>query len=145
MAYGLSSMPIRRSIHSYLSRIPGCGCRQIRMGGEMDVTDRVVLVASGFGVWQAGRHLASARWADVVRVRVMGRDASATDSSDLALLLRDGTEILVDGALRGFDPFLDAARTTLGMSSRDMWIAGMERSRIAGEETVLFERYPPKV
>ena len=115
------------------------------MGGEMDVTDRVVLVASGFGVWQAGRHLASARWADVVRVRVMTRDASATDSSDLTLLLRDGTEILVDGALRGFDPFLDAAEKTLsGISSREVWAAGMEQSRIEGAERVLFERYPAK-
>ena len=111
----------------------------------MDVTDRVVVVASGFGVWQAGRHLASARWADVVRVRAIGRDASATDSSDIALLLRDGTEILVDGTLRGFDPFLDAAETTLGMRSRDVWAAGLEQSRVAGEEAVLFERYPAKI
>lgn len=39
----------------------------------------------------------------------MGRDTGSADASALALLLRDGTEIIVDGALPGFDPFLEAA------------------------------------
>ncbi|MEO8577586.1 MAG: hypothetical protein ABI556_12830 [Gemmatimonadales bacterium] len=112
----------------------------------MDGTDRVVLVAAGFGVWQAGRHLASARWTDVVRVRALGRDAGANDSSVLALELRDGTEILVRETLPGFGPFLDAAETALpGMSRIPALLAGAEQSDVAQSETVLFERYPRPV
>ena len=112
----------------------------------MDATDRVVLVAAGFGVWQAGRHLASARWTDVVRVRAVGRNAALTNASALVLLLRDGTEIIVDGTLPGFDPFLDAAEKTLpGMSQRATWLGLIGKSDVGQRETVLFERYPPKV
>jgi hypothetical protein len=115
-------------------------------GGTVNATDRIVVVATGFGVWQAGRHLASARWTDVVRVRAFGRDAGATDPSVLGLRLRDGTEILVHEALPGFEPFLNAAETTLpGMSRRAVWLAGMGQSDVAQPETVLFERYPPEV
>ena len=112
----------------------------------MDATDRVVLVTAGFGIWQAGRHLASARWSDVVRVRAMGGNAAASDDSVLVLSLRDGTEILVQESLPGFDPFLDAAETTLSGSSRKgSWLAGMGNSGVVEGDTVLFERYPPKV
>ncbi len=112
----------------------------------LNATDRVVLVAAGFGVWHAGRHLASARWTDVVRVRACGRDAGATDPPVLGLRLRDGTEILIHEAWPGFDPFLNAAEATLpGMSQRAVWLAGMRQSDVAQPETVLFERYPPEV
>ena len=112
-------------------------------GEKVDVTDRIVLVAAGFGVWQAGRHLASARWTDVVRVRALTSGAGAADSSGLALQLRDGTEILIHEALPGFVPFLAAAETTLpGMRRRGQSLATEGPPDVAQGETVLFERYP---
>jgi hypothetical protein len=120
---------------------------QYSTGGEkiVDGTDRVVLVAAGFGVWQAGRHLASARWTDVVRVRALRRDGE-TEPPVLALKLRDGTEVLVQATLPGFGSFLDAAEKALpGMSGRTVLIAGTGKSDIIQTETILFERYPSAV
>ena len=111
----------------------------------MDTTDRIVVVAAGFGVWQAGRHLASARWTDVVHVRALARSVGSADPSGLALRLRDGTEIRVHETLPGFVPFLTAAETTLlGMRRRADWLAAEGAPDGAQRETVLFERYPPK-
>ena len=76
----------------------------------------------------------------------MGGNAAASNDSVLALSLRDGTEIFVQESLPGFDPFLDAAETTLsGLSRKGSWLAGMENSEIVERDTVLFERYPPRV
>jgi hypothetical protein len=108
----------------------------------VDTTDRVVLVAAGFGVWQAGRHVASTRWTDVVRVHATGRDAGTTDPVSLVVRLRNGTEFSVSASLAGFEPFLLAAETRLlGMRQRVEWLAGMEPSPAAQPAMVLFERY----
>lgn len=106
----------------------------------MHATDRVVVVAMGFGVWQGGHHVASARWADVVRVSAVRRDVVPTDGLTLALRLRDGTEILVHEALPGFEPFLAAAHARLpGIQRGATWTA-VRRHGVAPNETVLFER-----
>lgn len=108
----------------------------------MDTTDRVVLVAAGFGVWQAGRHVASTRWTDVVRVHAASHAAGTTDPVIVTVRLRNATEISVSGALAGFEAFLAVAETRLpGMRQRAEWLASMAQSPIAQPDRVLFERY----
>ena len=103
-----------------------------------------MLVAAGFGVWQAGRHLASARWTDVVRVRALAGGSGTVSPLGLAVVLRDGTEVLIQDTLPGFIPFISAAETALpGMRRRATWLADARQSETRAD-TVLFERYPPK-
>ena len=107
----------------------------------MQDTDRIVLVASGFGVWQAGRHVASARWADVIRASLFKADQPESEMLCVTLGLRDGTEVLVNEELPGFEPFLAAAEDALpGMLRRTTWLAGVRNPAFVQREMVLFER-----
>ena len=107
----------------------------------MHSTDRIVLAGTGFGVWQGGRHVASARWADVARVRAFRHDAVATHRVVVALRLRNDTEILIHQALPGFEAFLVAAEARLpGMARRSAWWAAMAEPLSAPSEMLLFER-----
>ena len=106
----------------------------------MDETDRIVLVASGFGIWQGGRHAASARWTDVARVRVSTRD-QPTRAAAVTVTLRDGTEVLLPEGLPGSEQFLATAEKALpGMTVRAVWRPKLAESASAGAEVVLFER-----
>ena len=110
----------------------------------MDTSDRVVLVAAGFGIWQAGRHVASARWTDVVHARALSCDQHAHELVCVALGLRDGTEVLVHGEIPGFEQFLAAAEAALpGMRPRATWLG--VHPGLAQPETVLFDRHGPRV
>jgi hypothetical protein len=94
----------------------------------------------GFGVWRGGRHLASARWTDVVRVRALGRESELTGRLRIALQLRDGSEVLVHEELPGFELFLAAAEAKLeGMPGSGTWMAAIQPA-VTRKETVLFER-----
>ena len=107
----------------------------------MHSTDRVVLAGTGFGVWQGGRHLASARWADVARVCAFRHDGPTSDGMVVALRLRDGTEILVHQELPGFEAFLVAAEARLpGISRRSAWWSAVLQPAAVRNEVLLFER-----
>lgn len=107
----------------------------------MQVSDRVVLVAAGFGVWQAGRHVASARWTDVIRACLFKTDQPESEMLCVTLGLRDGTEVLINEELPGFEPFLAAAEAALsGMRKRADWLADVRSPAFMQHEMVLFER-----
>ena len=108
----------------------------------MHATDRVVLVASGFGIWQDGRHAASGRWGDVVEVRLVERDAPEADPVIIiAMKLRDGCEVLLHERVPGFEQFLAAAERSLpGMRPRASWRAAAMPPAVPRNGTVLFER-----
>jgi len=104
-------------------------------------TDRIVLVASGFGVWQAGRHIASGRWGDIVRVRAFRPTDPAAGSVTIDLALRGGTEVTITPAIPGYDAFLRAAETALpGMRPRAKWGEAAKPLSATREEIVVFER-----
>ena len=104
-------------------------------------TDRVVLVAAGFGVWHGGRHQASARWTDVARVRALGADGMAAGRIRVVVLLDNGTEVIVHEQVPGYASFLAAAEKSLpGMRPRASWLASLHERTGAGTEAVLFER-----
>jgi len=109
--------------------------------GELHASDRIVVVGAGFGVWQAGRHVASARWSDVMRMRAATRDEATTGRVYVTLVLRDGMEVVVHEGLPGYQSFLAAAETALpGMRPRAAWLAAVQEPAGATDETLLFER-----
>ncbi len=111
----------------------------------MHSTDRIVLAGTGFGVWQDGRHLASARWVDVSQVRAFNHHELTTDRVRIALRLRNGTEILVHAEHPGFEQFLVAAEARLpGMLRRSAWWSAAVQPDSAPNEMLLFERGVPK-
>ena len=112
----------------------------------MHATDRVVLVGAGFGVWHGGRHAASARWADVTRVRAFGSDEATTGQVGVTLELRDGITVTVHEGLPGFAAFLAAAEQRLpGMRQRTSWSTEVTRPAVVGSEVVVFERGAPGI
>ena len=84
----------------------------------MDVTSRIVVVASGFGLWRDGRHVASARWSDVVGVHVPAPSPDLPAAERMELRMADGSVLPLDSTLPGWRDFVHAA------GSR---IAGMPR------------------
>jgi len=112
-------------------------------GDDRHPTDRVVVVSAGFGVWQGSRHVASARWSDVVRVRAFTRDEATTGRVYVTLALRGGGEVSVYEALPGYQSFLAAAEAALpGMRPRAEWLTSVQEPAGSTDETVLFERSP---
>ena len=111
------------------------------MNVDRHVTDRVVLVGSGFGVWNGGRHQASARWADVVRVRAFTGGKPESGRVHVGLTLRDGTEVLVHDTVPGYQSFLAAAEAALpGMRAPAAWLAEVQVGGGAASEALLFDR-----
>ena len=101
------------------------------------MVERLVVVAAGFGAWRADRHLASARWADVLRVRTLAPTGGAPELT-LALTLRDGSEFLAPASAPGFAAFVSAAEASLpGMLPSAAWLAA---APTATADVVLFER-----
>jgi hypothetical protein len=78
----------------------------------MDLMSRIVVVASGFGLWRDGRHVASARWSDVVGVHASapGPDAPV---EGVEIELADGRVLALDGTLPGWRDFVHAAGSRL--------------------------------
>ena len=108
---------------------------------DLHAKDRIVIVGTGFGVWDGGRHRASARWSDVSRVRAFKQDEAKSDLVCVAVGLRDGSEILVHEEVPGFEPFLAAAESRLpGMQRRSAWLPAVVQPGFAPNETLLFER-----
>ena len=110
----------------------------------MSVTDptRIVVVASGFGLWRDGRHELSARWGDVVRVVAESGAASPT----LVVSLRDGREQRLAGSLAGFLSFVNAAPAALGgAAAAESWEAGLTAVGSGASAAVtLYERRAPR-
>lgn len=71
---------------------------------------RIVVVAAGFALWQGGRCVAAARWADIRLVRARRKDV---DAVTMRVELTDGTVMELDDAAPGFDAFLDRAVVVL--------------------------------
>lgn len=95
----------------------------------------------GFGVWEGGRHRASARWSDVARVRVLHRGARTSGQVRLELRLRDGSDIIIHPALPGFEEFVVAAEQRLhGMRPLHSWLPDVATPAITSDDVVLFER-----
>ena len=94
---------------------------------------RLVVVASGFGLWREGRHEISARWVDVVRVE--GRP----DPPRLVVVLADAREMRVDATIAGWADFLAAAPgALLGARAKPSWLP--LPSAADGGPVVLYER-----
>src|SRR5688572_10389508 len=105
---------------------------------DANATDRVVLVAAGFGVWQGGRHQASARWTDVARVRAFRDGGVPSGRIQVALMLDNGTEVLVHEQFPGYASFLGSAEKSLaGIRPRASWMAALQDPSSAGVAVVL--------
>ena len=104
---------------------------------ERGESDRIVLVASGFGLWLGGRHVASARWGDVERVcAIRGPDEHVP--LIVAVTLAGGSAIELHEDVPGWLAFLHAARGQLaGMPPAEQWRAELPAG---GGELLLFDR-----
>lgn len=110
------------------------------MKTDPHATDRVVIAGSGFGVWAAGKHQASARWSDVARVRARRTVDGDTTRISIALTLKAGAEVIVSDRVPGYQGFVGAAEVALrGMLPRATWLPRLEESGSNGE-VVLYER-----
>lgn len=78
----------------------------------MDDRDRIVIVSSGFGVWEGGRCVAAARWGDVERVAV-SRQTPSPALVALHVTLRDGAQVQLHAEVPGWNQFLAAASAAL--------------------------------
>ena len=98
---------------------------------------RLVVVASGFGLWREGRHELSARWADVARVECR------SDPPSLVVALMDARELRVDATIAGWTEFLAAAPGALfGTRTRPVWLPLPVSAD--GGAIVLYERRAPR-
>ena len=115
------------------------------MDDNSHATDRIVVVGSGFGVWMANRHIASGRWGDVIEVRAIRHDASSSSRVNLVVIIRDGSEVSVNGSVSGYQSFLaDAEELLPGMRNSSEWLPPIliaDRSANGTPtETVIFKR-----
>ena len=78
----------------------------------MELASRIVVVASGFGLWRDNRHVASARWSDVVGVHVPAPVPDAP-AERLEIELADGSVLPLDSSLPGWRDFVHAAGSRL--------------------------------
>jgi hypothetical protein len=102
-------------------------------------SDRVVVVGAGFGVWRENQHVASGRWSDVTRMRVVRAPATSPAEMHLMLTLRNATELAIPESLPGFRSFVTAAEAALrGMQPSATWAATPSPSPPEG--LVVFER-----
>ena len=105
----------------------------------MGASDRVVVVGAGFGVWHENQHVASGRWSDVTRVRVVRASPAPLGEMHLMVTLRNATELSIPESLPGFRSFVGAAEAALrGMQPSTTWAAAHDPS--APEVLVVFER-----
>lgn len=104
-------------------------------------SDRIVVVASGFGVWQDGRCVASARWADVQRVRALRRSELTPHLVCLTVTLTAGGELEVHERLPGWAAFVAAAVAALpGMPAAAVWRPTVPDPTSEVPDALLFQR-----
>ena len=103
---------------------------------------RVVVIAAGFALWSGGRCVASARWADVRRLRAYRRrDIDPADALYLGVELSDGSLMELREDAPGFDAFVDRAPATLqGLLPYSAWHPTLAATAPADDGIVLFER-----
>ena len=107
----------------------------------MHATDRVVLVAAGFGVWQGGRHVASARWTDVERVVAVRSETASTPRLRVMLRLQGVDDVFLAADLPGFEHFLAVAEQSLpGMRRSTSWRKVEHPGASVQQDLVLFDR-----
>ena len=105
----------------------------------IDDTDRIVMVASGFGLWRGGRHVGSARWADVARISALTDAASAEPGVRVQVTLDTGMVLDLPESLPGWAAFLGIAAERLpGMPRLAAWRPTMAAP--ADAPRLLFER-----
>ena len=98
-------------------------------------TDRIVIVASGFGLWLDGRHVASARWGDVSRVHA--RRAAESEGIVVRVSLADGRDVALGEHVSGWLAFLHAASVQLpGMPPVERWRPALADA----DEALLYDR-----
>jgi hypothetical protein len=106
----------------------------------MSETDRIVIVASGFGLWLDGQHVASARWGDVARMRAV-RAVSPAVSIVVEITLADGRTIELREHVAGWRTFLNAAASRLsGIPPIDHWRPELSSPDSDVGEALLFDR-----
>ena len=107
----------------------------------MESTDRIVIVASGFGLWRGGRHAGSARWSDVSRIQATVDRTSAEPGVLVRVALDTGMVLDLVDTLPGWAGFLAAAADRLpGMPRLAAWLPALLAPTSAEAERVLFER-----
>jgi len=103
---------------------------------------RIVVVAAGFALWQGGRCVAAARWADVRLVRARRK---ADDAATIRVELTDGTVMELDDAAPGFDAFLDRAVVVLPkLLPYAAWSGPLLAGEAGDDGIVLYERPVPR-
>jgi hypothetical protein len=106
-------------------------------------SDRVVVVGAGFGVWRENQHVASGRWSDIRRMRVVGAAPGSPGEMRLLLTLGNATEVSIPESLPGFRSFVSAAEAALrGMHPSATWNAAP--SPPSPDGLVVFERSPSR-
>jgi len=107
----------------------------------MHETDRIVIVASGFGLWLDGRHVASARWGDVSRVRASRPGGLVTTPLLVEVTLADGTTIAMPEHVSGWFNFLQTAATRLpGLPRVEVWRPPLSTPGASAADELLFDR-----
>lgn len=98
---------------------------------------RLVVVASGFGLWRDARHELSARWSDVARVEWR------PDPPRLVIALADARELRLDATIAGWAEFLAAAPAALlGTRATPTWLP--LPTAPDGGPVLLYERRAPR-
>ena len=105
-----------------------------------DGRGRIVVIAAGFALWQNGRCIAAARWADIRRLRAYR--AAATDPTvRLGVELADGTVLEFHERAPGFDLFLNRGAATLsGLLPVDQWHPAVALAAPGTEGMIIFDR-----
>ena len=107
----------------------------------MSENDRIVIVASGFGLWLDGQHVASARWGDIARLRAVRVAGSAARSVVVEITLADGATIELREHVAGWLGFLNAAASRLsGMPPIEHWRPELSAPDAPAGEVVLYDR-----
>ena len=103
---------------------------------------RIVVVAAGFALWQGGRCVAAARWADVRLVNARRKQA---DAVTIRVELTDGTVMELDDAAPGFDAFLDRAVVVLPkLLPYSSWHGPLLSGEAGDAGIVIWERPAPR-
>lgn len=107
-------------------------------------SDRIVVVGSGFGVWEGGRPGPAVSWRDVRRVvafRGPVADAAATTAVHLRVTLADGRALVMHDRMAGWGSFLQAAPERLApMPKAPAWWPAAIHPELGDQEIVLLDR-----
>ena len=104
-------------------------------------SDRIVAVASGFGVWEGGRPGPAVPWRDVTTVTAYRRAVDGATAVHLRVTLADGRAIVMHDRMAGWSTFLQAAPERLPkMPAPSAWWPAAAHPELGERELVLFER-----